>query len=127
MRRWVWIGAAVVFGVAWARPFRVEVAGGSMIPTLRPGDWLLATKRGRLRRGTVVVLRHPGRPLDLVKRVTALPGDRVGDHSLGPGEYLVVGDRPSASTDGRTFGPVDREAIEGIVRVRYRPGPGLVR
>jgi type IV secretory pathway protease TraF len=127
MRRWVWIGAAVVLGAAWTRPFRVEVAGGSMIPALRPGDWLVATRRGRLRRGTVVVLRHPGRPLDLVKRVAALPGDRVGDRSLRPGEYLVVGDHPSASTDGRTFGPVDREAIEGIVRFRYRPGPRLVR
>jgi signal peptidase I len=109
------------------RPFRVEVAGGSMAPTLRDGDWLVATRRGRLRRGTVVVLAHPGRSLDLVKRVAGVPGDRVGDRALGSGEYLVVGDQPMASTDGRTFGPVPRSAIEGVVRFRYHPRPGLIR
>jgi nickel-type superoxide dismutase maturation protease len=127
MRRWPLVAGAVALSAAWARPFRVEVAGGSMTPTLRDGDWLVATRRGRVRRGSVVVVRHPGRSLDLVKRVAGVPGDRVGDRTLGPGEYLVVGDHPSASTDGRTFGTVGPEAIEGVVRFRYRPRPRLIR
>lgn len=130
MRRWPWIvGAAMVgWGAAGAAgAFRVEVAGESMVPVLRPGDWLVVTRRGRVRRGSVVVLAHPGRPLDLVKRVRGIPGDRVGGRVLGTDEYLVVGDNDPASSDGRGFGPVPRRAIEGVVRFRYWPDPGLVR
>jgi signal peptidase I len=126
LTRWLVLGALGA-AVTAARPFRVEVAGRSMEPTLRPGDWLLATRAGRVRRGTVVVLAHPGRSLDLVKRVAAVPGDEVDGRRLGPDEYLVVGDNRSWSTDGRAFGTVRRGAIEGVVRLRYRPRPGLVR
>lgn len=123
---WLTFGAAAAAAVA-SRPFRVEVAGRSMMPTLRPGDWLVATRRGRIRRGSVVVLRHPGDQFDLVKRVAAVPGDSFGDGVLDQGRYVVVGDDPAASTDGRTFGPVERSAIEGVVRFRYRPRPAPVR
>lgn len=124
--RW-WILAGLGAALVGARPFRVEVAGRSMEPTLGPGDWLLATRIGPVRRGSVVVLSHPDRPLDLVKRVSAVPGDVVEGRRLGPEEYLVVGDNASASTDGRSFGTVRRGAIEGVARVRYYPRPGLVR
>ena len=113
--------------MASLRPFRVEVAGSSMEPTLMPGDWLVASRVGRIRRGTIVVLSHPARPMDLVKRVAAVPGDVVDGRVLGPLEYLVVGDNPPESTDGRAFGTVSRQAIEGVVRARYHPRPALVR
>ena len=109
------------------RPFRVEVAGSSMEPTLLPGDWLVATRAGRARRGAIVIVSHPERRVDLVKRVSAIPGDMVDGRRLGASEYLVVGDNEEASTDGRAFGTVQRHAIEGVVRFRYRPGFGLVR
>jgi signal peptidase I len=118
---------AAVGVVAAMRPFRVEVAGSSMEPTLSSGDWLIATRVGHLRRGTIVVVAHPGRRIDLVKRVSAIPGDVVDGRPLGASEYLVVGDNASASTDGRAFGAVDRRAIEGVVRFRYRPAPLRVR
>lgn len=124
-RRW-WLAAAVGVGllaVRAARPFRVEVAGSSMLPTLRQGDWLVATRARTVRRGDVVVLAHPSGRLDLVKRVHGVPGDLVDGHTLGPDQYLVMGDHPDASTDGRTFGPVVREAVEGVVRLRYWPRP----
>lgn len=127
MRRWSWAVAAITAAVGLGRPFRVEVAGESMTPTLRPGDWLLATRTGRIQRGSVVVLRHPGRSLDLIKRVRAVPGDEVDGRHLGSEEFVVVGDNELASTDGRSFGPVPREAIEGVVRFRYHPDPGPVR
>lgn len=123
---WLTFGAAAAAAVA-SRPFRVEVAGRSMMPTLRPGDWLVATRRGKIGRGSVVVLRHPGDQFDLVKRVAAVPGDSFGDGVLDPGRYVVVGDHPAASTDGLTFGPVKRSAIEGVVRFRYWPRPAPVR
>lgn len=130
MRRWAWVTAAIVAAWATSRAagaFRVEVAGRSMVPALLPGDWLVATRRGRIRRGSVVVLAHPDRPLDLVKRVRGVPGDRVDGWLLGSDEYLVHGDNPGASSDGRRFGPVPRRAIEGVVRARYWPHPGGVR
>jgi signal peptidase I len=125
-RRWLLL-AGLGAVVAAARPFRVEVSGRSMEPTLSPGDWLLATRTGRISRGSVVVLAHPGRQLDLVKRIAGTPGDVVDGRLLGPDEYFAVGDNRLESTDGRTFGPVPREAIEGVVRFRYRPRPGPVR
>jgi signal peptidase I len=113
--------------VAAARPFRVEVSGRSMEPTLMSGDWVLATRSGRVGKGSVVVLTHPSRQVDLVKRVAGTPGDVVDGRVLGPDEYFVVGDNRLESTDGRTFGPIPREAIEGVVRFRYHPRPGPVR
>ena len=113
--------------VAYLRPFRVEVSGPSMEPTLSDGDWLIATRARSIRRGDVVVVRHPDGRVDLVKRVSAMPGETIDGLTLGPAEYLVVGDNPAASTDGRSFGPVGRTAIEGVVRFRYSPRPGLIR
>ena len=47
-----------------------------MVPTLLPGDWALAVSGRRARRGDVVVVEHPGRPgYEMVKRVTAVPGE----------------------------------------------------
>jgi nickel-type superoxide dismutase maturation protease len=105
-----------------ARAFTVEVSGRSMVPTLEPGDWLLVVRAGRIERGDLVVVRHPGRDLDLVKRVAGLPGER----DLGPDLYVVVGDNPDESTDGRAFGPVRRSSIAGVVVARYHPRPRLL-
>ena len=131
VRRRTWllvVGAAL----AWLRPFRVLVAGESMAPTLSTGDRLVVARPGHLRRGHVVVVRPPGSRVEMVKRIAGTPGDRVelgpgGAWTLGPEEYLVLGDNPEASTDARSFGPVPRSAIAGRVVLRYRPRPGLVR
>jgi signal peptidase I len=125
------LGAWVAF-----RPFRVAVEGESMAPGLQPGDWVVAVRPRRVRRGDIVVVEDPRTPgFELVKRVVALPGDwlEVADHHeqgdaaglvLGPDEYWVLGDAPERSTDSRTFGPVSRTAIRGVVRLRYwPPGP----
>lgn len=125
--RWLFLAGVGALALRAARPFRVEVSGSSMEPTLRSGDWLVATRSGRVERNSVVVLTHPRGTLDLVKRVAAIPGDTIDGVRLGPDEYLVVGDDPAASTDGRDFGSVTREAIQGVVRFRYHPRPGLVR
>ncbi|MEX2421084.1 MAG: S26 family signal peptidase, partial [Actinomycetota bacterium] len=70
--------AVVAYAFAWWRPFRVEVTGASMRPTLEPGDWALGVAAGRrgLRRGDVVVLEHPERPgFEVVKRIRGIAGD----------------------------------------------------
>ena len=151
-RRGLVTGLTVAGVLAWARPSRVVVAGESMRPTLAPGDRLLVVRPGRPGRGDVVVVRPPGRNLEMVKRVVGLPGDRVevdplgiaidgevrgepwaaggspgGSWTLGPGEYLLMGDNRAASTDARSFGPVPASAIGGRVLLRYHPRPGIVR
>ena len=91
----------------------LAVAGPSMEPTLRDGDWIIARRDGRARAGDVVVLDHPRRPgMLIVKRVQR--ADAEG--------YWVLGDAPDASTDSRHFGSVPE--VVGRVLWRVRPwGP----
>jgi len=129
VRRWWVLAAAAAAALVFVRlrPFRVAVEGSSMSPTLEPGDYLVATRPGRIRRGDVVVLAHPRLPLEVVKRVSSLPGEAAEGRDLGPDEYLVVGDNPDRSTDGRAFGPILGASIRGVVRWRYWPRPSLLR
>jgi nickel-type superoxide dismutase maturation protease len=125
-------GAAIVVAasvvLARRRAFRVEVQGGSMRPTLEPGDWLVGVRVPRIRRGDVVVLEHPARPgVEIVKRVIALGGEAApGGGILDAGEVWVEGDAPDGSTDSRRFGPVAAGAIRGRAWAIYAP-PGRRR
>ena len=101
--------------------FRVAVTGASMEPTVREGDWLLVRRlRGTPKVGEVVVAVDPREPQRLlVKRVSAIAGDRV----------TLAGDQPDRSTDSRHFGALPRSAIVGRPVLRYAPleRAGLVR
>ncbi len=94
---------------------RVVVEGRSMVPTFDPADRLLVVRLPRrwpLRPGDVVALTDPREPDRLlVKRVTT-----VGERGV-----TVTGDNPAESTDSRTFGPVDRGEVWGLVCYRYAP------
>ncbi|MEW6059055.1 MAG: S26 family signal peptidase [Actinomycetota bacterium] len=117
------VGVGVAYSFVRWRPFRVEVSGPSMAPTLLPGDFALAVKPGRLRRGDVVVLEHPKRSgLEMVKRITGLPDELAPDgRILELDEWWVEGDNPDGSTDSRHFGPVRRDLIKAKVRLVYWP------
>jgi hypothetical protein len=119
----------MALGVLWwwrRRPFRVEVSGSSMSPSLEPGDWLVAVRPRRIRVGDVVVAEHPERPgFEVVKRVAAGPGESVGERVLDSAEYWLVGDHEESS-DSRTLGPFDAGAIRGVVVLRYWPRVGTV-
>jgi signal peptidase I len=134
----LFLGISAVLAVAWdagalvrrARrgPWRVEVSGESMVPALRPGDWLLvdATPSRWPRRGTLVVVREPASDLVVVKRVAGRPGDRVAGSGgptavLGPTEAWLTSDAPGAGIDSRRYGPVDVERLLGRVACRYGP------
>ena len=119
------IAAAYVFQ-RW-RPFRVEVAGTSMRPTLEPGDWALAVRVRSVRRGDVVVVEHPERPgFELVKRVVHVAGDVTPDGFELGDEIWVEGDEPEASSDSRRFGPLPIERVRARVRWVWWP-PERVR
>jgi len=101
-----------VAAAAVARPVRrVEVVGDSMLPTLEPGDRILAVRPARRPRpGDLVVVRDPRRPDRLLaKRVATVGGAGV----------IVLGDNSEASTDSRAFGPVPQ--VWGRAVYRYAP------
>lgn len=134
---------------------RYEVAGLSMSPTLRPGDWLICESIslhfGQARRGQIVVFESPRRAgLTSIKRILAVEGDTIsidsegnvrlsrelGSHEapapsqgeeveVGAGDVFVVGDNLAASTDSRDFGPVPVASITGTARLRYRSESSL--
>ena len=135
---------------------RLRVEGNSMAPSFLPGQYLLIDRTAyRLRpprRGDAVTVQHPG--LDekaLLKRIVALPGERVNlwhgkvlingqpiegprleeeetpeetlgtEWRLGDDEYFVLGDNPSNSLDSRRLGPVKSRWIVGKACFRYWP------
>lgn len=93
-----------------------------MAPTLAPGDVALAIPLHRPAVGDVVVVEHPDRPrYEMVKRIVGVPGQRMGERTLGADEWWVEGDFSDASTDSRQFGPVRRDALKAKVVLIYWP------
>ncbi|NNK91327.1 MAG: nickel-type superoxide dismutase maturation protease [Acidimicrobiia bacterium] len=96
---------------------RVRVVGESMAPTLHAGDVVFVDPRiGSTEsiEGAIVVARHPHRlDLELVKR--ACPTDEGG-------RILLLSDNADAvdAIDSRTFGPIDRSLVVGLVSSRIR-------
>ncbi len=96
----------------------VEVRGGSMAPSLLPGDRLLVESRsyqGRAPRpGEVVLAADPRKPeRELIKRVASI------DDAASSAE--LRGDAPAASTDSREFGALTLSAIRWRAVFRYWP------
>jgi len=135
------------------QPVRVE--GTSMLPRLEDHDRLFINKfvyhLASIDRGDVVVFHYPRDPeKSYIKRVIALPGDRLRiDHGIVwvngmpltepyvPEEYrdtrsmapmvvpadsfFMMGDHRSISSDSREFGPVERDLIYGKAAFVYWP------
>lgn len=135
------------------QPVRVE--GTSMLPRLEDHDRLFINKFvyhiTSIERGDVVVFHYPRDPeKSYIKRVIALPGDRLRiDHgqvwvngksltenyvpemyrdtrsyatTVIPDDcYFVMGDHRSISSDSREFGVVERDLIYGKAVFVYWP------
>jgi signal peptidase I len=147
------IAASVLIVLFLYQPVKVE--GTSMLPRLEDRDRLFINKfvyhfEG-IHRGDVVVFHYPRDPeKSYIKRVIALPGDRlridrgevyVNEKHLAepyvPDEYrdmksmpetvipedayFMMGDHRSISSDSREFGPVDRDLIYGKAVFVYWP------
>lgn len=93
----------------------VVVSGGSMLPTLAPGDRLVLVRTtARPRPGQLALAPDPRQPSRLLlKRIHHVAGRMVE----------VRGDNPRASTDSRQFGPVPAADVVAGAAWRYAP-PG---
>ncbi|MGV9264983.1 nickel-type superoxide dismutase maturation protease [Kitasatospora sp. NPDC003701] len=92
----------------------IDVAGPSMVPTLREGDQLLVRYGARIRPGAVVVFRHPfQQDLLVVKRAV---------ERRAKGWWLLSDNRP-VDSDSRSYGAVPDELVLGRVLLRLRPRP----
>lgn len=137
------------------QPVRVE--GTSMMPSLKDQERIFINKFvyrfgfGDIERGDMVVFWYPNDPTkSYIKRVIALPGDKVEVRSgavfvngkvidepyvpdeyrdsmsvaaltVPPDHYYVLGDHRSSSNDSRNWGPVPRQAIYGKAVFSYWP------
>ncbi|GAA1534244.1 hypothetical protein GCM10009678_15720 [Actinomadura kijaniata] len=111
-------GALAAGGVLLARRRlrAVAVTGESMLPALRPGDWLLVRNGARVSAGDVVVARHPLRPGTLVVKRAAF---RSGD-----GWWLESDNQGAAGRqDSWDFDAVPDRLVLGRVVARYWPSP----
>jgi len=133
----------------------VKVEGTSMMPALADQERVFINKfvyrLEPIQRGDVVVFRYPrDTSKSYIKRIVALPGDRVriddgmlyvNDHLVAeayvpamyedvrsfaetvvpPHSYFVLGDHRNLSNDSRDFGPVDDSYIYGKAVFGYWP------
>jgi len=133
----------------------VKVEGTSMLPGLTDQERIFINKfvyhLEPIERGDIVVFRYPRDPAkSYIKRVIAVPGDRVriddgrvyvndrrlrenyvpddyrDDRSYSEtvvpaSSYFLLGDHRSSSSDSRDFGPVDRRYIYGKAVFGYWP------
>mgnify|MGYP006274933551 CR=1 FL=1 len=149
----------------------VRVKSSSMRPSLSSGDRVIVDRRASfnaLERGDIIVFRiaprapgvehrfrrDGGDTMLMVKRVVALPGERIEAHAgvvvtdntntldepylkgnpgstevpatdLDDDEVFVLGDNRDHSVDSRVFGPVPRREIVGVVSWRVWPFDGF--
>lgn len=111
LRRGTTVLLAAAAGIALRRSF-VDVAGPSMEPSLWPGDRLITVPAHPrlLTVGQVVVLNDPDDTSHrIIKRITAIDGDRVE----------VRGDDPTRSTDSRRWGSVASSEVRRIAITRW--------
>ena len=130
-----------------------EIKGRSMVPTFEDGQRVVVLKLfSEVERGDIVIFSTREEPeKDLIKRVVALPGERIQIHKgevridgepLGEeyikdqdfglydaqideyvpdGQIYVLGDNRDDSHDSRRFGSVLQDSLKGKVVVRWWP------
>jgi type IV secretory pathway protease TraF len=116
----------VLLGAAWILIIHLTpVIGPSMSPAVLEGSRAVAIvyfpweipQKGQIvqiRIPEVVLKKYPKYryiSVTLLKRVVAVPGDKVQNIILRSNQYWVQGDNPTESSDSRVFGPIPRSDL----------------
>lgn len=152
---WSWfrkIGTVIVIAIIFRSCVLESVRGvdNSMAPTLMAGDIALVSKLSYgmrlpgvgaviwewspIRKNDLVLLAEVSDPpMNLVRRISALPGEKV----LLPGEkepttikegfYFVSAEQKENATDSRQFGVISRRTIVGKVTHIWLPDDSKVK
>lgn len=158
IREWVYTILIAVVLVIIIRTFILDsrvVPTPSMVPSIMPGDRLFVEKIthrfSNLERGDVVVFKPPpesGLKDDLIKRLVALPGDKVEvknnklyindvpqdepylneaiEYSMPSivvpaGCIFVMGDNRNRSLDSHVWGAAEIDSVKGKALLTYWP------
>lgn len=128
-----------------------QVVGVSMYPTYNDGNLLFSSKIiGEIERGDIVAIHSDALNEDIIKRVIAIPGDKVSyingiltlndeiifeeyinkevinneyqidEITVSENSYIVMGDNRNNSTDSRHFGLVHNDNIFGKILFKIR-------
>ncbi|HIL22260.1 MAG TPA: S26 family signal peptidase [Alcanivorax sp.] len=98
-----------------------RVTSDSMLPTLKPGDYILVDTRkyhnSPLTPGAIITFRSPLNENDqvMVKRISNI------DTNTLPERLFVLGDNAEHSFDSRTYGWLDKSRVTGSVTRIFRP------
>jgi nickel-type superoxide dismutase maturation protease len=100
----------VLFYLGRRRAILVE--GDSMLPNLKNGDGVLINPDEKVSVGDIVLAKHPfKKSVIILKRLSEIDEN---------GNYFLVGDNPSESTDSRTFGAISAKHILGKAVCRLK-------
>lgn len=125
----------------------VKVNGTSMDETLASGDIMILYKLADIQREDIVVVGPEVQGSNIIKRIIALPGERIKcedgviyindkkykdkfaygitsdfkEVKLDKDEYFVLGDNRLVSEDSRYFGPVKETSIKGEASICVYP------
>ena len=112
-----------------------HVDGHSMESTLHNGQLLPVTPIGgyawwKPKLKDIVIVQYEGtQKVRFVKRIVGVPGDMIPFNGqtiqLQSDEYFVAGDNRDFSTDSRTYGPIKRSQLIGLVLGNHGTGPAF--
>ncbi len=86
----------------------MRVHGDSMVPTLRPGEFVLLDETAIPHSDSIVVVDHPQFDTLLIKRVAS-------DDAAPPDRMWLLSDNPVSGTDSRSFGSIHPSWVVGVV------------
>ncbi len=148
---WIVLGTVLILAIISSFVFNsyytfYRVNGSSMEPALKDGEIYLVSKgKKSINRGDIIVFRVENEEPPYIKRVIALPGEKVAifdntvfingrmlsepyvqppyldiqdveEITVPEGHYYVLGDDRVESRDTRHFGPVPQENIIGTIQ-----------
>ena len=90
----------------------ILVEGDTMLPSLKNGDGDLIDPDAEIAAGDIIIAKHPfKKSVIILKRLAEIDEN---------GNYFLVGDNPSESTDSRTFGAISAKHILGKAVCRLK-------